>query len=231
LADLEKEQKAQANREALLEKKGGFGEEDAARLSELKQTVGPLSEDQSRELASLKARQGLSTRIGTGEKRIQALSLGAATGATPQETQNLQQAEAAKAEQTSVINNAKAQQQVQQQTAQGVPTQAQGKIPNPAGQPVDAKSGSGGAQAGGAQALSDAVNTITSSTFAKDLLSAATKLSELETLNINFEGSIKPIEVILNGGALLREMKEGIKQELIPLISDQVTKELQNLNL
>ncbi|MHC4791205.1 MAG: hypothetical protein ACYS8Y_07180, partial [Planctomycetota bacterium] len=249
LADLEKEQKAQANREALLEKKGGFGEEDAERLKFLQSDEGQRlmqdenrlsSEKEKKELRDLQARRGLSTRIGSGEKRIQALSLGGQTGlrpsdatptgATPQEKQILQQAEAVQAQQTSIISNAKAQQQVQQQTAQGTPTVAQGKIPNPAGQPADAKSGSGGAQAGGAQTLSDAVNTITSSTFAKDLLSAANKLSELETLNINFEGSIKPIEVILNGGGLLQQLTEGVKQELVPLISSAVQEQLRSIN-
>ena len=227
LADLEKEQRSQANRKKLLEEKGGFGEKDAARLSELKQTVGPLSEDQSRELASLKARQGLSTRIGTGEKRIQALSLGGQTGLRPSDAPPVGAPSDPIPE---VVKTEKAKQQVQRQTEQGVPTQAQGKIPNPAGQPADAKSGSGGAQAGGAQTLSDAVNTITSSTFAKDLLSAANKLSELETLNINFEGSIKPIEVILNGGGLLQQLTEGVKQELVPLISSAVQEQLRSIN-
>ena len=78
--------------------------------------------------------------------------------------------------------------------------------------------------------MSDAVNTITSSTFAKDLLSAANKLSELETLNINFEGSIKPIEVILNGGGLLQQLTEGVKQELVPLISSAVQEQLRSIN-
>jgi len=236
LSQLKSEQKAQANRKALLKERGGFSEKDAERLKFLQSDEGQRlmqdetrirSEDEKKELRDLQARRGLSTRIGTGEKRIQALSLGGQTGLRPSDAPPVGAPSDPIPE---VVKTEKAKQQVQRQTEQGVPTQAQGKIPNPAGQPADAKSGSGGAQAGGAQTLSDAVNTITSSTFAKDLLSAANKLSELETLNINFEGSIKPIEVILNGGGLLQQLTEGVKQELVPLISSAVQEQLRSIN-
>lgn len=81
------------------------------------------------------------------------------------------------------------------------------------------------------QTLADAVNQITTSTFASDLLQAANKLSELGTLQVEFNGTIKPIEVILNGASLFREVKEGIKQELIPLIQQAVSDKLNDINL
>ena len=62
-------------------------------------------------------------------------------------------------------------------------------------------------------------------------MQAANKLSELGTLQVEFNGTIKPIEVILNGASLFREVKEGIKQELIPLIQQAVSDKLNDINL
>ena len=79
--------------------------------------------------------------------------------------------------------------------------------------------------------LADSINQLTSSTFATELLQAANKLENLGSLEVTFNGTITPIEVILNGASLFREVRDNIKQELIPLIQQAVSDKLNDINL
>jgi len=79
--------------------------------------------------------------------------------------------------------------------------------------------GGGGADIG---SLTAAINTLTTSTFASDLLQAANKFSELGDIKVNFEGSIKPIKVILEPGNLFNEVREGVINEVKSIVAEEV---------
>ena len=228
-ARLARAQSLLESRKGLLEKRGGeLTEDERGELDALKaadkanREAGAgfsISDESQKRLRSLQERDRLTRDIASGERQVAAL------GGSPLDaaSQSADQANRAR-------NEAAARNNVVAQTEGGIPTQQrqqqqQQQQVNPNNNQAQ------GQQTAGVQTLLDAVNAINTSTFATDLLTAAERLSNLQTLNINFEGSVKPIEVILNGGGLLKEMKEGVKQELIPLISDAVQKQLQNLNL
>tara|TARA_R100000479_G_C6397024_1_gene207480 strand:- start:2092 stop:12003 length:9912 start_codon:yes stop_codon:yes gene_type:complete len=220
LADLEKEQRAQANRKKLLEEKGGFGEKDASRLSELKQTVGPLSEEQNKELINLKARQGLSQRIDTGSGRIQRLGGTEQVAAQQQQEaaqlnkqKNEAQAKQITQEQTDLKKNQQLQQQKQQQQQQEIQ-----QAPTAAGtQDPTAK-------------FVQAVEMLNTSTFATELLAAATKLESLPDINITLNSEPIDVNVILNGGQLLAEFRKEFQDQIFDEVANQIAANNSNID-
>ena len=229
LADLEKEQRAQANRKKLLEEKGGFSEADAKRLKFLKSDEGQrlmqdetrLSSDKERkELASLQARQGLSQRIDTGSGRIQRLGGTEQVAAQQQQEaaqlnkqKNDAQAKQVTQEQTDLKKNQQLQQQKQQQQQQEIQ-----QAPTAAGtQDPTAK-------------FVQAVEMLNTSTFATELLAAATKLESLPDINITLNSEPIDVNVILNGGQLLAEFRKEFQDQIFDEVANQIAANNSNID-
>jgi hypothetical protein len=72
------------------------------------------------------------------------------------------------------------------------------------------------------QSIANSVQLLNESPFIQQLTKASEVLSSLPEMKITLNAQVKPVEVILNGGALIAQMKEEAKAEILQAVGEKI---------
>ena len=72
------------------------------------------------------------------------------------------------------------------------------------------------------QSIANSVQLLNESPFIQQLTKASEVLSSLPEMKITLNAQVKPVEVILNGGALIKQMKEEAKAEILQAVGEKI---------
>jgi hypothetical protein len=72
------------------------------------------------------------------------------------------------------------------------------------------------------QSIANSVQLLNESPFITQLTKASEVLSSLPEMKITLNAQVKPVEVILNGGALIQQMKEEAKAEILQAVGEKI---------
>ena len=191
-------------------------------LLNLQFPLSPLNEEKQKKLEALQAasaaRDSAKKRFDTTSKQLEAKK---------EQQALIPQSPVGAARQAGQLPPAQNQQRAARDVNQGVPTQQrqQQQLRQPQQQQQ---------QQTQTADLPTALNTFANSKVGSDLLAAATKMQEINAaggLKFEWQGTVKPIEVILNGAGLLASLTDDVKAKLTPLIAEEVEKQMKlNIN-